>query len=247
MPSRMRLLTYNIHGLPWCKINVPAMIDWIFNNSGAEIICLQEVFSNKHKRLFWKKAAQEGWTFLAPHDLIYGGFVPGLENGSGLITIIHPRFTVSTTRFEPYKIVNSVDQFVKKGFFTVNVSDGVNNFQVVNTHMQSDVTECCCIRVNFNTARHAQEEQLYLAMTRNELPLIIGDANTCIFKYFHRVDQATHATFPETEEHLDHLLCIPGDAGRVHHIDTIYHDDISLSDHIPVVYTINLLRKSNRH
>jgi exonuclease III len=49
------------------------MIDWIFNKSGAEIVCLQEVFSKEHKRLFWKKAAQEGWTFLAPADLIYGG------------------------------------------------------------------------------------------------------------------------------------------------------------------------------
>ena len=210
-------------------------------------MCLQEVFSKEHRKLFWKKAAQEGWTFLTPPDLIYGGFVPGLENGSGLVTLLHPRFTVTgLMKFEPYKIVNSVDQFVKKGFFTVHVNDGIHEFQIINTHMQSDVTECCCIRVNFNKSRHAQEEQLYLSMSRNELPLIIGDANTCIFKYFHRVDQETHATFPDTEEHLDHLLCLPGDAGRVHHVDTTYHDDISLSDHIPVVYNINIIRKSAR-
>ena len=210
-------------------------------------MCLQEVFSKEHRKLFWKKAAQEGWTFLTPPDLIYGGFVPGLENGSGLVTLLHPRFTVTgLMKFEPYKIVNSVDQFVKKGFFTVHVNDGIHEFQIINTHMQSDVTECCCIRVNFNKSRHAQEEQLYLSMSRNELPLIIGDANTCIFKYFHRVDQETHATFPDTEEHLDHLLCLPGDAGRIYHVDTAYHDDISLSDHIPVVYNINLIRKSSR-
>jgi endonuclease/exonuclease/phosphatase family metal-dependent hydrolase len=100
--------------------------------------------------------------------------------------------------------------------------------------------------MNFNGARHAQEEQLYYAMIRNSFPLVIGDANTCIFKYFHRVDQETHATFPETEEHLDHLLCLPGDAGRVHHVETAYHDDISFSDHIPVVYTITIRRKSSR-
>ena len=242
----MRLLTYNIHGLPWCKINVPAMIEWIFNKSGAEIVCLQEVFSKEHKKLFWKKATQEGWTFLAPPDLIYGGFIPGLENGSGLLTLLHPRFTVTATKFDPYKIVNSVDQFVKKGFFTAHVNDGVHDFQVVNTHMQSDISELCCIRLNFNGARHAQEEQLYLAMGRNELPLVIGDANTCIFKHFHRVDQETHVTFPDTEEHLDHLLCLPGDVGRVHHVETAYHDDISFSDHIPVVYTITITRKSSR-
>jgi len=222
------------------------MIDWIFNKSGAEIVCLQEVFSKEHKRLFCKRAAEEGWTFLAPPDLIYGGILPGLENGSGLLTLLHPRFTVKATKFEPYNIVNSVDQFVKKGFFTVALNDGIHEFQVVNTHMQSDVTECCCIRLNFNKSRHAQEEQLYLAMTRNEFPLVIGDANTCIFKYFYRVDQETHATFPETEEHLDHLLCLPGDARRVHHVKTVYHDDVSLSDHIPVVYTVSLLRKSTR-
>lgn len=243
----MKLLTYNIHGLPWCKINVPAMIDWIFNNSGAEIVCLQEVFSKEHKNLFWKKATQVGWTFLSPSDLIYGGFIPGLENGSGLITLLHPRFTVTApTKFEPYRIVNSVDQFVKKGFFTVHINDGVHDFQIINTHMQSDVTECCCFRVNFNKARHAQEEQIYLAMTRNSFPLVIGDANTCIFKYFHRVDQETHATFPETEEHLDHLLCLPGDSEKIQHVDTAYYDDILLSDHIPVVYKINLVRKSSR-
>ena len=243
----MRLLTYNIHGLPWCKINVPAMIDWIFNKSGAEIVCLQEVFSKEHKKLFWKKAAEEGWTFLAPHDRIYGGFIPSLENGSGLITLLHPRFQIlSNPIFNAYTACAAADMIVKKGFFTVHINDGGQEFQVVNTHMQSDISELCCIRMNFNEARHAQEEQLYYAMIRNSFPLVIGDANTCIFKYFHRVDQETHATFPETEEHLDHLLCLPGDAGRVHHVETAYHDDISFSDHIPVVYTITIRRKSSR-
>ena len=244
----MKILTYNIHGLPWCKVNVPAMIDWIFNKSGAEIVCLQEVFSREHKRLFWKKAAQEGWTFLAPPDLIYWGLWPSLANGSGLITILHPRFNLSSQpKFEPYTTVNSTDRFVKKGFFSAYVSDGIHNFQIINTHMQSDITECCT-RLNFNNARYLQEEQMYLAMTRNEfsLPLVIGDTNMSSFKYFHRVDQNTHATFPETGEHLDHLLCLPGDAGKVMHVNTVYHDEISLSDHIPVVYTVNLIRKSNR-
>jgi exonuclease III len=45
---------------------------------------------------------------------------------------------------------------------------------------------------------------------------------------------------------LDHLLCLPGDAGRVHHVETAYHDDILFSDHIPVVYTITIRRKSSR-
>lgn len=245
----MRILTYNIQGLPWCKINVPAMIDWIFNKSGAEIVCLQEVFSKEHRRLFWKKAVEEGWSFLTPPDRIYGGFWPSLANGSGLITILHPRFSLSSqSKFEPYTDVNSVDRLVKKGFFISYVSDGINNFQIVNTHMQSDITECYCGRFNFNEIRYLQEEQLYYAMMHknNSLPLVIGDMNMCDFKYFHRVDQATHATFPETGEHLDHLLCLPGDGGRVTHINTVYHDEISLSDHIPVVYTVSLIRKSNR-
>lgn len=237
----MKFLTYNIHGLPWCKINVPAMIDWIFNKSGAEIICLQEVFSKEHRKLFWNAAAEEDWTFLAPNDRIYGGYIASLENGSGLLTLLHPKFHVlSNPRFEAFTSVSGADVVVKKGFFTVNVCDGKNEFQVINTHMQSDITEACCIRLNFNAARHAQEEQLFAAAARCEFPLIAGDANTCIFKCFHRVDQETHSTFPDTEEHLDHLLCLSRDRERIQHVETVYHDNMLLSDHIPVVYTIKI-------
>jgi len=220
------------------------MIEWIFNKSGAEIVCLQEVFSKEHRALFWARAEQSGWTFLAPQDHIYGGYVPGLENGSGLLTLLHPRFKITAPpTFEAYRIVNGADRVVKKGFFTVHVNDNIHTFQIINTHMQSDITEACCIRVNFNAARHAQEEQLFIAASKYDFPLIAGDANTCIFKCFHRVDQETHVTFPDTEEHLDHLLCLSQDMRRIDHIRTEYHDDMLLSDHIPVVYHFDLFQK----
>jgi endonuclease/exonuclease/phosphatase family metal-dependent hydrolase len=243
--SHMKLLTYNIHGLPWSSIDVPAIISWIFNESDAEIICLQEVFSHDHRALLWHSAIERGWDILFPNDLIYSGVITGLENGSGLVTLLHPKFKItSKPKFESYTSVNGADRIVKKGFFIVSVTDGTHTFQVINTHMQSDITEICCIRLNFNTSRHAQERQLFLAANNCELPLIIGDANTCIFNCFQRVDMDTHVTFPETEEHLDHLLCVPRDIEKIEHIDTVYHDAIMLSDHIPVVYTVRLLLPS---
>jgi hypothetical protein len=39
---------------------------------------------------------------------------------------------------------------------------------------------------------------------------------------------------------LDHLLCLSRDRERIQHVETVYHDDMLLSDHIPVVYTIKI-------
>jgi endonuclease/exonuclease/phosphatase family metal-dependent hydrolase len=244
--TELKILTYNIHGIPWYRVPTPQLIEWIFKTSGADLVCLQEVFSATTREELCEAAAAYGWHCVLPSDTIYSGLVPRLEHGSGLLTLVHPRFEVGDPHFIPYKTVAAADRLVKKGFFTVPLTDGTTKFQLINTHMQSDISEACCFRLNFKEARHAQEKELFTAAQNHALPLIVGDENMCIFTYFHRVDQDMHVTFPDTEEHLDHLLCLFRDRERVQHLKTEYHDTVRFSDHIPVVYTVNLLNTQTR-
>ena len=70
--------------------------------------------------------------------------------------------------------------------------------------------------------------------------------NTFSFECFNKVDENFHVTFPATGEHLDNLICLARDRAKIDYIDTKYHDEVTLSDHIPVIYTIDLLRRTGR-
>ena len=241
----VNFLTYNIHGLPWNRINVKGIADWIFRVSGSEAVCLQEVFSKTHRNYLVQRAESEGWSALYPEG--DATCIPGLECGSGLLTLLHPRLTViGEPTFKPFKVVNGVDRFVSKGYFKVDISTGLHNFQLFNTHMQSDVTEFWCYRLNYVATRSEQEKQLFLAATKEECPLILGDTNTCCFQYFHKVDPTFNITFPGTGEHLDHLLVLERDANKLEYATTIYHVNVPWSDHIPVDYCVRFIRRSGR-
>ena len=236
------LLTYNIHGLPWNHINVQEIADWIFILAKPKVICLQEVFSKKHRDYFVNYAEYQGYTAVYPRDTTC---IPRMECGSGLLILLHPSVTfLSEPVFEPFQNVNGVDRLVSKGYFKVNLRHGLHDFQLFNTHMQSDVTEFWCYRLNYNLARSEQEKELFLAASKEDHPLVIGDMNMSEFECFEKLDPIFHVTFPGTDEHLDHLLVLSRDSNKTEHIETIYHENVPWSDHVPVIYTVRFQRRN---
>lgn len=232
----LNILTYNLNGVPWQRVPLHAIAEWIFKVSKAHVICLQEVFSRKHRAYLVKRAEDEGWKALYPHDI---SCLPYLECSSGLLTLVHPSLKImSRPVYEPYKVNHGADRFVSKGYFKVHLSNGLHTFQLFNTHMQSDITNYSCYRLNYDCARSEQEKQLFLAVSEEEFPLVIGDVNMSEFEWFDMVDVEYHSTFPQTGEHLDHLLAVPGQIRKIEYAKTTYHDNVPWSDHIPVVYTV---------
>lgn len=240
----LNLLTYNTHGLPWNRVNMKGIADWIFGVSNAHAVCLQEVFSKKDRIYLTYRAEEKGWTVLSPDDL---GCIPRFECTSGLLTLVHPTLQVKDEPvFQSFKTCNGADRLVSKGYFKVTLSNNRHEFQLFNTHMQSDVTEFWCHRLNYVWARHEQEKELFLAASKEEFPLVLGDINTNEFQYFEPVDPNFHVTFPGTGEHLDHLLILLRDFHKVEYTETTYHKNVPWSDHIPVCYSVQFLRRSNR-
>jgi exonuclease III len=240
----VNLLTYNTHGLPWNRVKMPEIANWIFGLSNADVVCLQEVFSKKDREYLVYRTEEEGWVALFPDDL---GCIPGLECSSGLMILVRPNLTiVGEPVFQPFKTCNGVDRFVSKGYFKVTLSNNLHEFQLFNTHMQSDVTEFWCRRLNYVWARCEQEKELFLEASKEELPVILGDINTNRFEYFVPVDPDFHITFPGTGEHLDHLLILDKDMHKIDYAPTVYHMNVPWSDHIPVVYQVRFRRRSSR-
>ena len=232
----LNILTYNLNGIPWQRVPIHNITDWIFKLSNAHVVCLQEVFSIKHRAYLVKRAEEEGWKALYPSDR---SCIPYLECGSGLLTLVHPSLQImSCPVFEPFKLRHGADRLVSKGYFKVHLSNGLHTFQLFNTHMQSDVTNYSCYRLNYGYARSEQEKQLFLAASDEEFPLIIGDVNMSEFECFEMVDLNYHITFPQTGEHLDHLLAVPGQMHKIEYAETTYHENVPWSDHIPIVYAV---------
>ncbi len=238
----LNLLTYNIHGLPWCMINVASIADWIFERTSSDIICLQEVFSKNHRKIINKKAEAKGWNVYYPEDYCWLGCLRGIECGSGLAVLVHPSIQVTEQpEFTKFLVNGGVDRMVTKGFFKLHCRRDGKDFIVVNTHCQSDLTDIPFIRINYPKERDFQVFQMYSELIHSKSPVIlIGDMNQATFKWFERLDPIHHITFPQTGEHLDHALFLKRDSKKIKHISTHYFDSISLSDHIPVLINVSL-------
>lgn len=238
----LKILTYNIHGLPWCGTDIEAIATWIFTESGANIICLQESFSMSQRPIFQTEAHNHGWTAHFPNDRCWlGSCLRGLECGSGLSIFTHPNIHVQGIPvFEPFFASASLDGLMTKGLFRIHCRMGPHSFYVINTHQQSDMTEIPGIRINYKEIREAQQFQLYGAASKLERVIVVGDMNMQTFKWFERPDPRHHDTFPETGEHLDHLLILRKDSVKICHETTEYFDEAPWSDHIPVLFSIEL-------
>jgi exonuclease III len=230
----LRILTYNIRGLPWSPNTLKPLVNWILTCSNCEIACLQEVFLQWHRDLIAHEATKHGWQIVFPEDSC-----TLFASGSGLAFLAKPTLLLTQSHFTPFKASKGVDSYITKGVHKVTVEKGDMRIQLLNTHLQSDITNLSCCRINYRGIRELQEKELYDVAQRYRVPFVVGDLNKEYFNYFERIDLEYHSTFPETGEHLDHLLFL--ERCRKYIIQkTITYFELPFSDHLPVLFKLRL-------
>lgn len=238
----VNILTYNIHGMPWANTDMKNLFTWVFETSTADIVCFQELWSTKHRVLLQEFCRIYGWNVSFPMDSCsLGYFLKGLECGSGLAVAYKSMFElISTPQFIKYEEAAGVDKLITKGFYHLKFKHKNTIVSLLNTHFQSDFTELPCCRINYRFSRLAQEFALYSYAKRLQEPVLIcGDLNEETTKFLHFLERNKHITFTDTGEHLDHICTLRGET-RFQLEKSTYFDTIQYSDHIPVLFTINM-------
>jgi endonuclease/exonuclease/phosphatase family metal-dependent hydrolase len=240
----LRVGTYNVFGMPWGSKNLRAILLWIILQSGTEIMCLQEVWSKEHQQMI-RKACEDSkvWTCYFPYSNIHrlGRITSRFHSGSGLCILVKNTVEIiDELEGHTYIISKGVDGLVRKGFMILQCRKENKVFQIVNTHFQSDMTEIPCWRIRYNEIRLKQEKQLYQTVRHLSCPIVLGDFNTEEFMYFECLEKGHRWTYKDTGERLDSCLRTFQDKHKFEKVDSNYHYNIGLSDHIPVVFTLRL-------
>lgn len=237
--------TYNVFGMPWGSKDLRSILLWIFLQSGTEIMCLQEVWSKEHQTLIQQLCHEsKSWSCHFPYSNIHrlGTWTQRFYSGSGLCILVKNTIEV-TEELEghTYILSKGVDSLVRKGFMVLSCKKDGKPFQIVNTHFQSDMTEIPCLRLRYNETRLKQEKQLYQTVRHLSCPIVLGDFNTEEFMYFECLEKGHRWTYKDTGERLDSCLRTFQDKHKFEKTGSIYHYDIHFSDHIPVVFQLDLL------
>ena len=220
------------------------MIKWAVLKTSADIVCLQEVFTQELCSQIIDTCEILGYDAYFPENMSSPlQRLVGFQNPSGLCTIVRGNISEKTSSiFKEYESCAGVDAFVRKGFFLLNLERDDKNFQIVNTHLQSDFTEVpsAYCRINYHDTRNLQENQLYQSIKLYSFPLLFGDFNRQHFHYFEKCNDEFHITFPETGEQLDYMLIHRPIGSRIKNKKVVYFDEIDASDHIPVLFQFDI-------
>lgn len=237
--------TYNVFGMPWGSKDLHAILIWIFVQSGAEIMCLQEVWSKQHQTLIQHLCDEsKSWSCYFPYSNTHrlGKWTERFHSGSGLCILVKTTIEViGEVEAHSYIVSKGIDTLVRKGFMIVTCKKDGKTFQIVNTHFQSDMTEVPCWRLRYNEIRIKQEKQLYQTVRHLSCPIVVGDFNTEEFMYFECLEKGHRWTYKDTGERLDSCLRTFQDKEKFENVDSLYHYNIRFSDHIPVVFTLRVL------
>jgi mRNA deadenylase 3'-5' endonuclease subunit Ccr4 len=208
-----RILTYNIHGLPWSKRNEKAICRWIATWR-PPIVCLQEVFLPEVARFFTEEWTRIGYTVLTPRD----GGVAWL--GSGLLfACLKSDYDVLSDCFQPYLDYHNVEQLANKGFHAIHLTHRATQRRIclANTHTQSSTEVSFLLgSKTVDQVRKRQFAQVIEYILASRIPgLLVGDLN-CehsshpYLRFLHPLSTLLQKhTFPRTGEDLDHVAWVP--------------------------------------
>jgi endonuclease/exonuclease/phosphatase family metal-dependent hydrolase len=253
----IRILTYNIRGLPWCKCPIEEIASWA-GRSQVPILCFQEVFTAKHRAKLKQILERFHYTVLIPHDEDVC-FLP-----SGLVTAVHTRrYSILSTCFISFLTYYNVEAFANKGFQTVWLQDrnSGQRVHIANTHTQSDEEVGWISTTAFRKhIRYQQAQQIihhYDQGIRDPV-LVVGDFNqeSSLHPYLRTLHPPSSlplkkATFFRTGEDLDHIAWMPvqwsaaiggcgfcGNYGPALQYCKVHQ--VALSDHAPVEMHVRL-------
>ena len=242
----MRILTYNVHGLPWSRNQSPAIVRYI-SHIRPDVLCFQEVFTNKLRDYFSTELPKYGYTVVSPRD-------EGVALlGSGLLIAFTAEYTLLSSCFYPYTMYHDIEIGANKGFQTVRIrGPGGRRYVIANTHVQSNTPfNILSFGTNTSTIRKAQFEELVRWLNPSRDPVIVaGDMNCehspCPSLRFLRDESLRKVTFPLTGENLDHVAWLPTQWAplgaswcqfpkRGVRARSVRVDPVSYSDHFPVL------------
>lgn len=236
----VKIVTYNVHGLPWNRVPMVPILTWIARCTDADIVCFQEVFQRKALNDIWMVADRHGYDVFVPPECVTASC---FANPSGLCTLVKRSFDILHWSFSPFSVAGGLEHLVQKGMLTLTCrKDGVS-FDLVNTHFQSDVTEVPCVRIRHQHTRDLQEAHVEQQIAHSTCPIVVGDFNQSLFSRFVRTDPGFHVTFPDTYEHLDHVLLHKATAHRIGVRGIQYFDDVQMSDHVPVLVSLRIRKE----
>ncbi len=231
--------------MPWGSKHLRSILLWIFLQSGAEIMCLQEVWSKDQQRLIEEMCHESHtWTCYFPYSNIHrlGKITSRFHSGSGLCILVKRTIeVVEELEGHTFILSKGVDTWVRKGFMILHCRKEGKDFQVVNTHFQSDMTEIPLYRIRYNETRLKQEKQLYHVVKNLSCPIVLGDFNTEEFMYFECLEKGHRWTYRDTGERLDSCLRAYCHKHSFDKIESMYHYNIRYSDHIPVLFSISII------
>ena len=208
----LSILTYNVKGLPWCKDYIEDICVFL-STVPADIICLQEVFTERARNFYKIFLEAIGYTVLLPNDSDVA-LLP-----SGLVTAFRQsKFHLRGKVFCPYIENHNFEWFAMKGFHVLQLerlSDGAL-FYITNTHTQSDTLNWIFGRKGVRGVRQRQIDQLvrhFKGLTGTVI--VVGDLNcetepAAGLRFLHPsgVSPLKKRTFFDTGEDLDHVACL---------------------------------------
>jgi exonuclease III len=206
----MRLLSYNVHGLPWSKDQSASIVRYV-SHIRPDVLCFQEVFTDKLRSYFSSELKAHGYTVVSPRD----GGVTVL--GSGLLIAFSTKYTLLGDCFYPYTIYHDIEIGVNKGFQTVRLlSNEGRRYIVANTHLQSTTAFNILDRSSTVPAvLKAQMAEIVRWLEPLKDPVILAGDMNCEYsphphvRFLHHGSSVKKSTFPLTGEDLDHVAWIP--------------------------------------
>ena len=208
---RVRIVSYNTHGLPWSNQKPREISDWCLSQD-ADVLCFQEVFTEKARASYIERIENNGYVAIIPRDDGVTFFRSGL-----LAFVRKATLLVVSERFEPFLIHDTVEIGANKGFQCLVLQHRGSGrcFTLMNAHTQSTTiatvfTSHECIQ----SILRAQLEQM-VRTVRSDIPaFIIGDLNCEAsphpdVRFFYPAAPLRKSTFPSTGEDLDHIAWIP--------------------------------------
>lgn len=208
----LSVLTYNVKGLPWCKDYIEDIAVFI-STVPADVVCLQEVFTERARNFYKMFLEAIGYTVLLPNDgdvaLLPSGLVTGFKR---------KKFALLDKVFCPYLENHNFEWFAMKGFHVLHLrrlTDG-RQFYLTNTHTQSDTLNSI---VGVRAVRGVRQRQInQLVRHFKGMPgtvVVVGDLNCEVepaagLRFLHPpgVAPLKKSTFFETGEDLDHCACL---------------------------------------
>jgi endonuclease/exonuclease/phosphatase family metal-dependent hydrolase len=246
---RIKIFSYNVHGLPFILESwTTPLAEW-FHGSDYDIVCLQEVFTAGRISLLTGALEENGYTVLKPDDTV-------TFFGSGLITAFRTDgWKIKGSAFEAFHDSIGAEQIVNKGFHWLHLEHiSGTSLQLINTHLQAD-HPVNYIFTNFTGFREIRKKQATQILTflkkLEQRSLIVGDINSedephtdMVYLTGQRLGMSKH-TFESTGEDLDHVVTLLGEVVP-HVLEVAVLSKLWWSDHWPIHVLLEWERSSNQ-